>query len=157
MVAPSFSTNSARDVMRGEGDSAPMTPAFFITPSICLSSSSRSVTTRMRASGSCSSSHLATSTITMLLPLPWVCQMTPPSRLAMRSCAAFTPKNWCGRGTFLWPASKMMKLRIRSSSRALLHIWASGRSSSAPAAGAAPVGASSFHSTKNCSGVPVVP
>ena len=78
-----------------------MTPAFFITPSICLSSSSRSVTTRMRASGSCSSSHLAISTIRMLLPLPWVCQMTPPSRLAMRSCAAFTPKNWCGRGTFL--------------------------------------------------------
>ena len=74
-------TNSAREVMRGEGDSAPMTPAFFITPSICLSSSSRSVTTRMRASGSCSSSHLASSTIRMLLPLPWVCQMTPPSRL----------------------------------------------------------------------------
>ena len=38
---------------------------------------------------------------------------------------------------FLEPASKMMKLRIRSSSRVLLHIWASGRSSSAPAAGSA--------------------
>ena len=93
MAAPSFSTNSARDVMRGEGDSAPMTPAFFITPSICLSSSSRSVMTRMRASGSCSSNHLATNTITMLLPLPCVCQMMPPSRLRMRSCAAFTPAN----------------------------------------------------------------
>ena len=89
--------------MRGEGESAPITPAFFITPSICLSSSSRSVTTRMRASGSCSSSHLAISTIRMLLPLPWVCQMTPPSRLAMRSCAALTPTNWCGRGTFFCP------------------------------------------------------
>src|SRR5665648_449931 len=84
---------------------AAITPAFFITPSICLSSSSRSVMTRTRASGSCSSSHLATSTMTMLLPLPWVCHMTPPSRLAMRSCAAFTPKYWCGRGTFFWPAS----------------------------------------------------
>jgi hypothetical protein len=30
--------------------------------------------------GSCSSSHLAISTIRMLLPLPWVCQITPPSR-----------------------------------------------------------------------------
>ena len=161
VAAPIFSTNSARDVMRVEGDSAPMTLAFFITPSICLSSSSRSVMTRMRASGSCSSSHLATSTMTMLLPLPWVCQMTPPSRLVMRSWAAFTPKNWCGLGTFLWPASKMMKLRIRSSSRALVQSCANGRSSSAPAAGAAPAEvaslASSFHSTKNCSGVPVVP
>ena len=26
----------------------------------------------------------------MLLPLPWVCQITPPWRLRMRSCAAFT-------------------------------------------------------------------
>ena len=118
---PSFATKSAREVIRGDGDSGPMTPAFFITPSICLSSSSRSVTTRMRASGSCSSSHLAISTIRMLLPLPWVCQMTPPSRLAMRSCAALTPKNWCGRGTFFCPASKMMKLRISSSRRGLLH------------------------------------
>ena len=144
--------------MRGEGDSAPMTPAFFITPSICLSSSSRSVMTRMRASGSCSSSHLASSTIRMLLPLPWVCQMTPPSRLAMRSCAAFTPENWCGRGTFFWPASKMMKLRIRSSSRALSHSCGERPVEQRAGGGRArSAGASSFHSTKNCSGVPVVP
>ncbi len=143
--------------MRGDAASAPITPEFRITPSICLSSSSRSVTTRMRASGSCSSSHLAISTIKMLLPLPWVCQITPPSRRAIRSCAAFTPKNWCALGTFFWPASKMMKFRIRSSSRDLLQSCASGRSSRVPAAGVAPAGSSSFHSTKNCSGVPVVP
>ena len=32
VAAPSFSTNSARDVMRGEGDSAPMTPGVLHHP-----------------------------------------------------------------------------------------------------------------------------
>ncbi|MBL8248973.1 MAG: exodeoxyribonuclease V subunit gamma, partial [Candidatus Competibacter sp.] len=82
---------SAREVMRGEGEFSPITPALRITPTLCLSSSSRSVMIRMRASGSCSSSHLAMNTMRMLLPLPWVCQTPPPSSLAMRSCAAFTP------------------------------------------------------------------
>ena len=47
------------------------------TPSICLSSSSRSVTMTTRALGLCSRIHLASSTMTMLLPLPWLCQMMP--------------------------------------------------------------------------------
>ena len=64
--------------------------------------------------------------------------------------------NWCALGTFFWPASKRMKSVSRSSSRDLLQSCASGRHR-VPAAGMAPAGSSSFHSTKNCSGVPVVP
>ena len=39
---------------------------------------------RTRASGWCSRIHLASHTIVRHLPEPWVCQMMPPSRLAMR-------------------------------------------------------------------------
>jgi len=147
----------SRRVTRGDGASAATTPAFRITPSICLSSSSRSVMTSTRASGSRSRIHLASSTIRMLLPDPWVCQMTPPSRLASRSCASFTPTNWCCRGTFLMPASKITKFRIRSSSRSLRSICPTGRSSSAPASRSPAGGSSSRHSTNSVSGVPTVP
>ena len=37
-----------------------------------------------RASGWCSRIHLASHTIVSDLPEPWVCQMMPPSRLAIR-------------------------------------------------------------------------
>ena len=37
-----------------------------------------------RALGLCSKIHLASSTMTMLLPLPWVCQMIPP--FFLRTC-----------------------------------------------------------------------
>ena len=144
--------------MRGEGESAPMTPAFFITPSICLSSSSRSVTTRMRASGSCSSSHLASSTIRMLLPLPWVCQMTPPSRLR----DALLRRLHAGE---LVRARHLLLAGVEDDEVAdqveqprlvaqLRQRPVEQRAGGERRAGAA---ASSFHSTKNCSGVPTVP
>ena len=53
-------------------------PASVKTRSICLSSSSRSVMMATRALGLFSRIHLASSTMTMLLPLPCVCQMMPP-------------------------------------------------------------------------------
>ena len=53
-------------------------PAPVNTRSICLSSSSRSVMMATRALGLFSRIHLASSTMTMLLPLPCVCQMMPP-------------------------------------------------------------------------------
>ena len=49
---PNPTLDSAREVMRGEGDSGPMTPAFFITPSICLSNSSVSSNLRGNVSSS---------------------------------------------------------------------------------------------------------
>jgi tetratricopeptide (TPR) repeat protein len=78
-VAPSFSISWAREVILGFGELLPMTPAFIITSLICLSSSSRSVIISIRALGLNSNNHLANSTIKILLPLPCVCQITPPS------------------------------------------------------------------------------
>jgi len=49
--------------------------------------------------------HLASQTMVSDLPLPWVCQMMPPSRRWMKSWAALTPKYWFWRQTFLVPAS----------------------------------------------------
>jgi hypothetical protein len=77
----------------------------------------------------------------MLLPLPWVCQMTPPSRLGDAFLRGLHAEELVRPRHLLLPASKMMKLRIRSSSRALLHICASGRSSSAPGGCAPAAGA----------------
>ena len=59
---------------------------------------------------------------------------------------------------FFFPASNMMKLWIRSSSLVVLHNCVKGRSSNEPATGVGPAsaGESSFHFTKNCSGVSVV-
>ena len=87
------------------------------TPSICLSSSSRSVTTRTRALGRFSRIHRASITITMLFPLPWVCQMIPLRWPRTCPWAAFTAAYWCARGSFLTPPSNSTKSRISSRSR----------------------------------------
>ncbi|MDT4885450.1 hypothetical protein FQZ97_1216850 [compost metagenome] len=57
------------------------------------------------------------------------------------------------------PASKITKLRARSSRRSGASIWPKGPSSSSPAAKFSPAPSAlwCFHSTKNFSGVPVVP
>ena len=98
-------------------------PASLKTPSICLSSSSRSVMMATRALGLFSRIHLASSTMTMLLPLPWVCQMMPPLRWRTCSCAALMPKYWCTRGSFFTPPSNSTKSCINSISRSLRHIF----------------------------------
>ena len=89
------------------------------TFSICSSSSVRSVTTSTRAPAMFSRIHLASQTMVRLLPLPWVCQRMPPSRRWMKSCAAFTPKYWFWRHSFLVPASNTTKSCISSSKRTL--------------------------------------
>ena len=58
-----------------------------------------------------------------LLPVPWVCQMMPPSRRRTCSCAARTPKYWLWRQSFLIPASKTMKSWISSRKRSLPQSW----------------------------------
>ena len=60
--------------------------------------------------------------MTMLLPLPWVCQMMPPLRSRTCSCAALMPKYWCTRGSFFMPPSNSTKSCISSISRSLRHI-----------------------------------
>ena len=92
-------------------------PASVKTRSICLSSSSRSVMMATRALGLFSRIHFASSTITMLLPLPCVCQMMPPFFSRTCACAALTPKYWCARGSFFTPPSKSTKSCISSISR----------------------------------------
>jgi hypothetical protein len=57
--------------------------------------------------------HLASQTIVRLLPLPWVCQMIPPSRRRML-LGRRTPKYWLCRQVFLMPASNTMKSWISS-------------------------------------------
>ena len=49
-----------------------------------------------RASVMCSRIHLASQTMVRLLPLPWVCQMMPPSRRFTRAWAARTPRGFGG-------------------------------------------------------------
>ena len=85
----------------------------------------RSVTIRTRASGMCSRIHFVSQTMVRLLPEPWACQMIPPSRRSTNGWAAFTPKYWCGRQTFLTPRSKTMKSWISSRSRSFAQSWRS--------------------------------
>src|SRR5579872_5178261 len=120
---------------------------------ICLSSSSRSVMTTTRAWGLCSRIHFARSTMTMLLPLPWVCQMMPPLRSRTCFCAALIPKYWCTRGNFFTPPSKSMKSCISSISRSFAHILSRYLSSLKRVLSAS----SSFHFRKYFSSVPIAP
>lgn len=110
---PSFSTKSARLVMRGDGASAAITPALRITLVICLSSSSRSVMINTTPLGRVPSAIWRSAPSGCFFRKPW-CARSPPSRREIRSCAALTPANWCWRGTFFCPPSKITKLRIRS-------------------------------------------
>ncbi len=109
------------------------------TLSICWSSSVRSVMITTRASVMFSRSHLVSHTMVRLLPLPWVCQMMPPSRRRAAAWAAFTPKYWLGRHSFFTPASNTMKSWISSRKRALPQSCVTARSSGLA------IGLSSFH------------
>ena len=97
--------------------------------------------------------HFASNTITMLLPLPCVCQMIPPFFRRTSACAALTPKYWCARGNFFTPPSKSTKSCISSISRSLRHILSRYLSSLRRLLSSS----SSFHLRKNFSGVPMVP
>ena len=68
-------TRSAPLLVRRISSSTPLN-----TFSICSSSSVRSVMISTRLSVTFSRIHLANQTMVRLLPLPWVCQMMPPSR-----------------------------------------------------------------------------
>ena len=86
----SDAARSAPSLVRWMSSSTPVK-----TFSIWSSSSVRSVTMSTRPSAFLSSRiHFASHTIVRLLPLPWVCQMIPPSRRRAKSCASFTPKYW---------------------------------------------------------------
>ena len=74
------------------------------TRSICLSSSSRSVMIATRALGLFSRIHFASSTITMLLPLPCVCQMMPPLRSANMLLRGLDPEILVHARQLLYPA-----------------------------------------------------
>ena len=145
-----------RVVMRGEAASGPITPAFFITPSICLSSF---VAVGDDEDASCG----------FLLENPLGEQHHHDALSAALGVPDDTPfvlLDACPRGHYaeelmrprhlLLPGVEDHEIANEVRNRALLHIWASGRSISAPASGSAS-GRSSFQSTKNCSGVPVVP
>ena len=106
-----------------------------------------------RALGLFSRIHFASSTITMLLPLPCVCQMMPPFFSRACACAALTPKYWCARGSFFTPPSKSTKSCISSISRSLRHILSRYLSSLKRLSSAS----SSFHFRKYFSGVPMAP
>ena len=96
---------------------------------IWSSSSTRSVTTtKVQLPGTLRSTFCAKNTIEKLLPLPWVCQKTPPrpwpnSRaFSIAAMALFTPRYW-----WFWPmtltspalcSEKRVKFSTRSSSRA---------------------------------------
>ncbi len=128
-------------------------PVAVKTRSICLSSSSRSVMIATRAFGLFSRIHLASSTMTMLLPLPWVCQMMPPLRSRTCACAALMPKYWCTRGSFFVPPSKSTKSCSSSISRCLAQIFSRYLSSLKRLLSAS----SSFHCRKYFSSVLIVP
>ena len=148
--APSASTRSAPLRVRRIRSPTP-----WKTCSICSSSSVRSVTIRTRPFGTCSRIHFASQTMVRLLPLPWVCQMMPPSRRRTRACAARTPKYWLWRQVFRTPASKTVKSCAISSSRPRGQSWPSARSSGLPpASGRA---SASFHRSQCFSGVPMAP
>ena len=97
---------------------------------------------------------MASHTIVSDLPLPWVCQMIPPSRRRMNSCAATTPKYWFCRHTFLMPASKTMKSWISGRNLCFAHNCSRCRSSRLGSSANSPV--SSTHESQYFSGVSMV-
>ena len=138
------SVGSANAAIRSLPERACLTlsPVLPNTSLIWPSSSLRSVTISIRASGRRSLIQRASITIIRLLPDPWVCQMIPPSRVATRSCAAFTAKYWFGRAIFFIPASNRVKSWISSKNRAGSIIWVTSRSSGPV------ISLSSFHASQ---------
>ncbi len=106
-----------------------------------------------RAWGLFSRIHFAKSTITMLLPLPCVCQRMPPCLRRTCSCTALMPKYWCTRGSFLMPPSNSTKSCISSISRSLQQSFCRYLSSLKSALSCS----SSFQRRNIVSGVPIVP